>query len=209
MTGAYCTFPAIPPFNPLRLASNYRDYFGDANALLTELTDQIIASGCYVPKIFHAPETFLENEGVTPNGYLAYTLVIPPGSFILAYMHAFTSAASVNATDPPVQPGFRMQITDVLPNHKFFGKPLPETFFLNDIPSANPQSPNIPTFLSVQNNTPRLLTAPYPVVPPGVFKVEFWNILTNSSGVGIQNNLVRMSFLVAIPDPDKRPQGKS
>jgi hypothetical protein len=196
-----CTFPTQPPFNPLRLASNYRDHFGDPNALLTEMTDAIIKSGCYVPRIFHAPDTADENIGLTPNGYLEYALALPPGSFILAYLHSFCSGASANTTDPPVTSGFRCQITDVVPDYKFFEKPVPEAYFLNDIPSANPQSPLSATFLSVQNPTPRLLMAPYPVVPPGIFRVEFWNIL-QVAGVAAANNLVRLSFLVAIPNPD-------
>ena len=122
---------------------------------------------------------------------------------LVAYLHAFTGGPSANTTDPPVTSGFRIQITDIRPNYQFFGKPVPEAFFLNDVPSSNPQGVFAPTSLSVLNQTPRLLTAPYPVTPPGLFKVEFWNIL-QSGNVGSVNPLVSLAFLVAVPDPDMK-----
>lgn len=201
--GAYCTFPKIPPFNPIRLASNYRDMYGDPHALLTELTDAVIATGCYVPRIYHAPDTSTENIGVPANGYLEYALAIPPGSFILGYLHSFCSGPSANTTDPPVTSGFRAQITDMKPEYKWFGKPVPEAYFLNDIPTANPSGNLVQTSLVVPNPSVRLLPAPYPVTPPGIFKIEFWNIL-QSGGVGVVNNLVRLSFMVAVSDPDMK-----
>jgi hypothetical protein len=187
-------FPTQPPFNPLRLSSNYRDYFGDSHAKLTALTDQICNAGCYIPRIFHAPDTSAENAGVPANGYIEYALSLPAGSFIIAFMHAFTSQGSLNTTDPPVQSGFRCQITDVKAQYKFFNKPVPEAYFLNDVPSSNASSPFNVDDLYVLNETPRLLPGPYPVVPPGMFKVEFWNLLAST------NNLIRLSFLVAVPD---------
>jgi len=187
-------FPTQPPFNPLRLASNYRDYYGDPHAKFTALTDQICNSNCYIPRIFHAPDTPTENLGVEANDFLEYALTLPVGSFILGFLHAFTSLGSVNTTDPPVQSGFRIMITDVKANYKFFNKPVPEAYFLNDVPSANPSSPLSATSLYVLNQTPRLLPAPYPVVAPGVFKIEFWNLLNET------NVYCRMSFLVAVPD---------
>lgn len=201
--GAYCTFPKLPPFNPLRLASNYRDHFGDAHALFTELTDPIIKSGCYVPRIFHAPDTEDENAGVAPNGYLEYALAVPAGSFILGFLHAFTSGASADQNDPPVTSGFRAQITDLKQDYAWFGKPVPEAYFLNDSPTANPSGNLNQDSLVVPNPSVRLLPAPYPVTPPGIFRVEFWNIL-QVAGVAATNNLVRLSFLVAVPDPDMK-----
>lgn len=191
-----CTFPKKTVFNPLRLSSNYRDYFGDPHALLTELTDPIIESDCYVPRIFHAPDTTIASAPGQGTRYLEYALAIPPGSFILAYMHAFTSGASANLTDPPVTSGYRVQITDISPEYKFFGKPVPETFFLNDVPSANPQALLSTTSLYVSNQTPRLLPTPYPVTAPGIFKIEFWFAVVTASP------FARLSFLCAIPDPD-------
>lgn len=187
-------FPTQPPLNPLRLASNYRDYFGDPHAKLTALTDQICNASCYIPRIYHAPDTSTENAGVTEDGYCEYVLTLPAGSFILAFMHSFTSLGSANTTDPPVGSGFRCQITDVKADYKFFNKPVPEAYFLNDVPSANPTAPLNVTSLYVLNQTPRLLPGPYPVVPPGMFKVEFWNLLNST------NDLIRLSLLVGIPD---------
>lgn len=188
-------FPTNPPISPLRLASNYRDYFGDAHACLTALIDPIIDAACYVPRVFHAPDTGTENAGVAGNDYLEYVLAIPAGSFILAYLHGFTSLASLDGVNPPVQSGFRFQITDVERGYRWFEKPVPEAFLLNDAPSSNPQSV-LGAGLYTLNPSPRLLTAPYPVAPPGVFKVEFWNTLA------VLNKNIRLSLLVAVPNPD-------
>jgi hypothetical protein len=117
-------------------------------------------------------------------------------------LHTFSSRASLNATDPPVRSGFRFQITDVARQFRFFEKPVPETWLLNDAPSSNPQSP-LGAGLYVLNPAPRLLTAPYPVTPPGIFKVEFWNTLD------VTNTLVRLSLLVAVPDEDSGTRGGS
>lgn len=188
-------FPTDVPFSPLRLASNYRDYFGDAHAVLTELIDPILEAACYVPRIFHAPDTATENQGVAANGYLEYALALPPGAFVLGYLHTFTSLGSLNATDPPVQSSFKFQITDIERRYRLFEKPVPEAWLLNDAPSSNPQA-IFSAGLYVLNPSPRLLTAPYPVAPPGMFKVEFWNTLPSV------NTGVRLSLLVAIPNPD-------
>jgi len=158
------------------------------------MTDEICNAGCYIPRVFHAPDTVTENAGVPANGFLEYALQIPAGSFILAFLHSFTSLASANETDPPVGSGFRFQMTDVRADYRFFSKPVPEAFFLNDIPSANPSGQLSLTSLVVLNETPRLLMSPYPVTPPGVFKCEFWNLLAST------NALIRMSLLVAVPD---------
>lgn len=188
-------FPLAPPFNPLCLASNYRDYFGDANACLTEIvTSRINAAGCYVSRIFHAPDTSTETAGVRANGFLEYVLSIPAGSFIMGFLHTFTSG-SPSATDAPVSSGFKFQITDVGRDYRWFAKPLPEAWLLNDEPSSNSQElSQLP--IRVLNPSPRLLPAAYPVAPPGSFKIEFWNQLSSV------NSLIRLSLLVAVPSPD-------
>jgi len=188
-------FPIIPPINPLRLASNYRDYYGNQHERLTELTDPIDDAGCYIPRIIHAPDTQTEITGVKANGYLEYALALPTGSFILGFLHTFTSGPSANATDPPVTSGFQLQITDVDRDYKLFEKPIPEAWLLNDAPSSNPQAV-FAAGLYVLNPSVRLLPAPYPITPPGMLKIEFWNMLATT------NNLIRLSMLVAIPDPD-------
>jgi hypothetical protein len=192
-----CT--SVPPINPLYLASNFRDGFGEAHARLAELLDPIWMSGCFEPRIFHAPDTQSENVGATAaSPYIQYVLDIPVGSFILAYLHHAASQVNPNvATCPPVPSSFRVQITDVARSYRFFEKPVPEAFFLNDAPSMNPSGPFFGSssgFLYELNPSPRLLTAPYPVAPPsGKFKVEFWNSLNAA------NTLMQLSFLVAVP----------
>jgi hypothetical protein len=42
--------------------------------------------------------------------------------------------------------------------------------------------------------------APYPVAPPGQFKVEFWNIYA-PTGTPTANTLISLDFVVAEPDP--------
>lgn len=194
----------VPPFNPLRLASNYRDGFGDAHARLSELLDPIIQSGCFEPRIFHAPATADENQGVTAaDPYLEYVLELPAGSFIEGFLHHSTGAVNPNTgTCPPVPSTFRMQLTDIEADYKFFEKPIPEAWFLNDAPTNNPQGPyaTSPSGLLYEiNPSPRLLTAPYPVAPSRSgalsrkFRVEFSNIINST------NSLIQMTFLVAVP----------
>lgn len=195
-------FPTQVPISPLRLHSAYRDYFGDADAKLTELLDPILDAACYKPRIFHAPDTSTEDVGVAGRQFLEYALALPPGGFIVGFLHTFTSQASLNATDPPVRSGFRFNLTDVDRQYRFFEKPVPETWLLNDAPTSNPQSP-LGAGLYVVNPAPRLLTAPYAITPPGIFKVEFWNTLPTL------NNLVRLSLLVAVPDEDLENRGAS
>jgi hypothetical protein len=193
-------FPTRPPINPLRLASNYRDYWGDLDARLTELTDPLLDAACYVPRIFHAPDTEAENLGVLANDFLEYVLVLPAGSFIVGFQHCFTSLANPNDSgNPPVRSSFRFQITDVQKQYRFFEKPVPEAWLLNDAPSSNPQG--LINGLYNLNPSPRLLPALYPVTPPGEFRVEFWNTLAST------NTGIRLSLLVAIPDLDLLGRG--
>ena len=158
------TTPAIAP---LRLAPDYRDYFGSAHEHLTEMLDSIVNSDCYRLRIFHAPDSTTENAGVPANGFLEYALELPVGSLILGFPHLSTPAVNPNvAGDPPVGSGFRVQITDVQRNYRFFQKPVPEAYFLNDIPSMNPLGPYSGNRLYLLNLSLRLLMAPYPVAPP-------------------------------------------
>lgn len=189
-------FPSVPPINPLRLSSDYRDYYGDPHAVLSEMIDPILNAGCYIPRIIHAPDTPTELAGLAGNGYLDYALVIPAGSWILGFLHAYTSSASPNTTDPPVQSSFRFQLTDVQIGYKFFTRPVPEAWLLNDLPSSNSLAPWGTGLLTVPIQSVRLLGAPYPVVPPGIFKLEFWNMLMT------QNSGIRLSAVVAEPNPD-------
>jgi hypothetical protein len=184
------TTPAIAP---LRLAPDYRDFFGRAHEHLCEMIDPIVNADCYRFRVFHAPDSTSENVGVPSLGFSEYALELPVGSFLLGFLH--TSCFNVTgATSPPVTSGFRVQITDVARNYKFFQKPVPDAFFLNDIVSTDPDGAFAGENLYVLNPSTRLLMAPYPIVPPGQFKVEFWNILLDL------NQFISLDFVIAEPD---------
>lgn len=192
--------PSTPLISPLRLAPDYRDYFGAAHEHLVESIESIVNSDCYRWRIFHTPDSTTENAGVAGNGYLEYALELPPGSLILGFLHSNTPAPNpTTATDPPVASGFRVQITDVQRNYRFFQKPVPEAYFLNDVPTTNPLGPYDAANLYCLNPSVRLLVAPYPVAPPAQFKIEFWNILTDD-GTPVTNKLMELDFVVAEPD---------
>lgn len=187
--------PTTPAIAPLRLASDYRDYFGRAHEHLTALLDPIVNADCFRYRLFHAPDSQTENNGVPVAGYVEYALVLPPGSVLLGFLRSNTPAPNPNnAAAPPVLSGYRCQITDVVRNYRFFGKPIPEAYFLNDSPSSDVQGPFNGQNLYDLNPAVRLFMNPYPVAPPGQFKVEFWNIL------GAVNYLVSLDFVVAVPD---------
>jgi hypothetical protein len=163
----------VLPISPLRLHQEYRDYWGEPQARLAERIDAILKSGrCYRPRWYHAPDTEAELIGVDGNGYLEYILYIPAGSWIIAWAHAQSVATS----------SFVAQITDVGLDYTWFNVPAEDAFFTN--PGATAAGPL------------RLLTTPYPVAPPGHFRIQFWNQSANN------NPLVQLSFLVLEPDPD-------
>jgi hypothetical protein len=181
---------SVFPINPLRMLPDYREYWGDQHARFVEMTDAIQLAGCFVPRVYHAPDFSTEILGALD--YLQFIMTIPPGSFILGYLHNTTSQTSPNS--PPALSGFSCQITDIARNWKFFDKPVPEVYFLNG--PAAPYSDGLSSFALVQRPaSPRLLTCPYPVTLPGHFKVEFWNQLQ-----GVTNKLMQLSFLVAVPE---------
>jgi hypothetical protein len=194
--------PSTPIISPLRLAPDYRDYFGAAHEHLVEMLDPIVNGDCFRLRVFHAPDstTQANGGGVPANGYLEYVLELPPGSLLLGFLHSNTPAPNPNnAGAPPVASGYRVQITDVERNYRFFAKPVPEAFFLNDQPSTNPVGPYAGNNLYVLNPSLRLLTAPYPIAPPGQFKIEFWNIYA-PGGTPTINPLVELDFVIAEPD---------
>ena len=192
--------PTTPAIAPLRLAPDYRDFFGRAHEHLAETIDAIVNSDCYRLRIFHAPDSTSENAGVPSLGYSEYALELPPGSLILGFLHSSTYNVT-DEDDPPANSGFRVQITDVARNYKFFQKPVPDAFFLNDILSQNAEGPFSGGNLYVLNPSTRLLMAPYPVAPPGQFKVEFWNILLQLIDP-TSNPYISLDFVVAEPDAE-------
>jgi hypothetical protein len=190
-----CDVPLKVTLSPLRLVPDFRDYWGDAHSKLVELTDPIVNAGCYIPRVYHAPDTVSEQAGVAANDYLEYILALPPGSFILAYLHTTAGVVGAN-NDPPAGSGFSVQITDVARNFKFFQRPVPETFFLNNAPAPNNVGPFAGGLMADAAPSPRLLTAPYPVAAPGEFKFQFWNQLD------ALNKLIQLSLLVAVPETE-------
>jgi len=196
--------PTTVPIKPLRLRETYRDYYGDAHAALAEMFDRIQDAGCYEPRIFHAPDTQSENAGLQVDGYLEYVMALPPGSFIVGFLHACTSLVQPNLDQAPVVSGFTFQLTDVDRDYRLFAKPVPEVYLLQDRPSVLAAFADDPSGPPVLLPAPRLLPAPYPVTPPGVFRVEFWNQApAGAFGEGSTvNKFIRLSLLVAVPNPD-------
>lgn len=202
--------PTVVPIKPLRLREDYRDYYGDAHACLAEMYDRLQDAGCYEPRVFHAPDTATENAGLPVDGYLEYMLALPPGAFIVGFLHGCPGLAQPFSDSSPAVTSFTVQITDVERDYKLFGKPVPETFLFPDHPSpgANQFSFAPNSGPPIQLNVPRLLTAPYPVAPPGVFRIEFWNqapagaFNADEPLVRLPNPFVRLSLAVAVPNPD-------
>lgn len=186
--GGICV-PTTPAIAPLRLASDYRDYYGRQHEKFVERIDPIIQAGCFTPRIFHAPASADEVAGVPANGYLEYVLELPAGGFILGFLHT-TLSGSTGGEEPTPISGFRLQISDVVRNYRMFGKPVPEAWLLNDQLGTDNTEFNSEWVL---NPAPRLLAAPYPIAPPGQFKVEFWET------TGSLNKLVQVSMIVAVP----------
>lgn len=198
--------------NLLRLSPLFRDYFGEQQARFTERLDAFCKSGCYVPRFYHTPDSESQLVGIPSNGYKTYLLALPPGSFILGFLHTTSSAPHSSGPSeltvpnvPPNASGFTVQITDLAIDHKWFSKPVEEAWFIND----NLLGPSVNNFPPYPNNTlgftnpsfPRLLPVPYPVVEPGQFQVEFWNQLSqfDDESTGI-NTDCQLSFLVLVPD---------
>lgn len=188
--------PLTVLLNPLRLAPEYRDFWGDLHSFYVGATDAICAAECYIPRVYHAPDNKTEVTGLAPDGYLEYILPIPAGSFILGFLHTTTGAAGVSPVEngaPPPGSSFTCQITDLKRNYKLFQKPVPETYFLQGPTQPNDFGVFAGGLPYLACPSPRLLVKPYPITPPGELLIEFWNSLTT------QNALVQLSLLVAVP----------
>jgi|GEM_PF-5756809 len=189
--------------NLLRLSPLFRDYWGEVMAAYAHRLDGFPKLGCYVPRFYATPDSESQFVGIPAQGYKAYLLALPLGSFIIGFLHTTSSAPNSSgpataqvANVPPNASGFTCQITDLSLDHKWFSRPCEEAWFINDNllgPSTFPPYPSntqgftFPSF-------PRLLPVPYPVVPPGQFQVEFWNSLD------ALNQNAQLTFLVMVPD---------
>lgn len=165
--------------NPVRLGFHYRDFWNAYDSWAAAQIDEILNAGCYQPRYYHAPRN--ADENIAGPGYLKYNLSIPPGSWILGYWH-FNRSSSAS---PPF---FMAMITDLGLNHKWFTTPMPEYFFDN-----HGQLGTV-TVTGTYPRGPSLLAAPYPVVAPGQFLVEFWQ--PNAA-----TNRCQLTFAVAEPVP--------
>lgn len=185
--------PNTVVIDPLRLQSDFRELFGDPHSALDQEIEPILDAACYEPRVYHAPDNLTETTGVANRDYLEYMLVVPPGSFLLAFLHSTAGANSNVNGAPPPSSTYVVQITDVGRNYRFFQRPVPEAFFL----PGRTQPKQFGVFAGglpyVATPCPRLLTKPYPIAPPGEFKIEFWNQLTTT------NALVQLSILAAVP----------
>jgi|ERR1043166_1200417 hypothetical protein len=163
--------PTVLPISPYLLHAEARDFWGEGYPQLVRLLDPILQRGCYTPRFLHAPATPTELVGVAGSDYLEYVMSVVPGSWILGYGHRVAYADS----------SFLCQITDVGLDAKFFSQPVPDQYF--NSPGRTRATPA------------RLLPSPWPVTPPGQYRIEFWNQQVTA------NNLIQLTFLVAEPDP--------
>ena len=58
--------PTTPAIAPVRLAPDYRDFFGRAHQHSAETTNVIVNSDCYRLRIFHAPDRPAKTPGSLP-----------------------------------------------------------------------------------------------------------------------------------------------
>lgn len=145
------------PISPLSLNPFTRDLWGAFDPSAIAQIAALAADPCYRMKFYKAPA---DNQEVLPaNGYAAYGLKISPGSLIFGFYLPFDPITHL----PPL---FTVQITDVDLEHKWFTEPKASIFLANAKPTYSSNvTTNMGTF-------PNLLTAPYPVVGRGLFKVD-------------------------------------
>ena len=161
------------PISPLQLDALTRDYKGHYDAYVISQLAPLANEQCYQPKFYKAPAS--ADEVIAAGGNAQYGLKITPGSLI----YGFYLPGLVNTLLPLP---FSVQITDVQLRHKFFDEPVPSVFLANFKPeglSTNPLLASGAIF-----SFPSLLNCPYPVVSPGMFKVDIWN--TGDSAARIQ-----------------------
>lgn len=136
-----------PALTPLHLNQYTREVWSEYDAAAIAIIEPAIASGCYDPKIYKSPD--ITQEVIPANGYVSHGLRIVPGSLIIG----FSFPADFATTEVNVQ------ITDTGLDHRWYTDPVPWYFLSNG-----------------KLDMPNLLRAPYPVIEPGVFLIEFWNI---------------------------------
>jgi len=141
------------PLNPFYLQYDFRDWFGYPDGPCIRGLEFLQVSGCcYVPRLYKVPD--ISVELLPPDGYVATTVAIPAGSWLLGMK-----------PNIHLEP-FMLQITDLSLNRQFYSAPVASLNFEFSFgsPQTNEQIP------------PALFTAPYPVVASGNFQVEIWRI---------------------------------
>jgi hypothetical protein len=145
------------PISPLSLNPLNRDLWGSFDAAAIAQLAPLANDPCYTIKFYKAPAD--NQELLAANGYAPYGLKITPGSIIFGFYLPSDPVSGL----PPL---FTVQITDVDLEHKWFTEPKASLFLSNAKPTyASLVTTNMGGF-------PNLLTAPYPVVGRGVFKVD-------------------------------------
>jgi hypothetical protein len=164
------------PISPLSLNPFTRDLWGEFDATAIAQLAALASDPCYRIKFYKAPA---DNQELLPaNGYAPYGLKISSGSLIFG----FYLPCIYNGEEPfqSVPLAFTVQITDVDLEHKLFTEPKSSLFLANFKP----------TYLTLAEvpagSFPNLLTAPYPVVGRGAFKVD----IQDTSGVQQRVELV-------------------
>lgn len=136
-----------PSLSPFHLNQYTREVWSEYDAYVLAQLEPAFNSGCYRPKIYKAPD--ITQEEIPDGDYVQAGLKIQPGSLILG----FNFPSDFNDTQ------IQVQITDVGLDHKWYSEPVPWYLLSNG-----------------RTDMPSLLNAPYPVVPSGLFLVEFWNV---------------------------------
>lgn len=135
---------------PLYLNQFTREVWGEYDAYVLAQLEPAILEGCYDPRVYKAPDISQEVLGASgPSSYVAAGVSITPGALILGFVFpADFDTVEVN-----------VQVTDTGLNHKFWSSPIPWYMVSNG-----------------KLDMPNLLPCPYPVVDPGKFLVEFYNV---------------------------------
>jgi hypothetical protein len=163
------------PISPLSLNPLTRDLWSEFDASILAQLAPLASDPCYTMKFYKAPAD--NQELLAANAYAAYGLKITPGSLIFGFY-----LPVIYATDTPtsVPLAFTVQITDVDMEHKWFTEPKSSLFLAN-------AKPTYLTTAGVRAGSfPNLLTAPYPVVGRGAFKID----IQDTSGIQQRVELV-------------------
>lgn len=150
------------PISPLSLNPFTRDLWSEFDATAIAQLAALAADPCYRIKLYKAPA---DNQELLPaNGYAAYGLKITPGSLIFGFYLPCVYNTRIPSASVPL--AFTVQITDVDLEHKLFTEPKSSLFL------ANAKFTYLTVGTVPAGSFPNLLTAPYPVVGRGAFKID-------------------------------------